>query len=146
MSVAGTTPFARRELVRLEKPYAKMVFLAAQDALSMVIDRIADLLIVSHASPVPKDTGFLRSQLNVRIAQRAGGLDLILSWPNVPYAQALIEKAGTVNVRHAIDPMAENPWMEPSMRLVFPEVLLAIQQVLDAFGIEYTTKYSGGFP
>jgi hypothetical protein len=136
-------PFARRELVRLEHPYSKMVFLACQDALSMTIDRIADLLIASYASPVPKDTGFLRSQLQVRINPSRDGVSLILSWPNVPYAQHLVEKAGTVNVRHPSDPMAENPWMEPSMRLVFPEVLLAIQRVFDAWGIEYTTRYSG---
>ena len=142
----SSIPSASRELIRLEHPYSKMVFLACQDALSMVIDRIAELLITSHASPVPKDTGFLRSQLQVRIRPVSGAVELHLAWPNVPYAQHLIEKAGTVNVRHAIDPLAENPWMEPSMRLVFPEVLLAIQRVFDAFGLEYTTKYSGGFP
>ena len=141
--LAGATPYARRDIVQLAKPYRKLIYEAIQAALNSVLDQIVTLLITSAYSPVPKDTGFLRSQLNVRITPSERGLSLVLAWPNVPYAQHLIAQAGQVNVRHAepdgrYDPMAENPWMEPSMRMVFPLVLNALQQELTVRGIEYT--------
>ena len=141
--LAGATPYARRQLVQLAKPYHKLIRDAIQAALNSVLDQIVTMLIISAYSPVPKDTGFLRSQLNVEIIPSMTGMVLQLSWPNVPYAAALISKAGQVNVRHAepdgrYDPMAENPWMEPSMRMVFPLVLNALQQELTARGIEFT--------
>lgn len=136
-AIAGATPFARKPLVRLEHPYSQLVREAINAALNQTLDLIVSYLITSYMSPVPKDTGFLRSQLNVDIRPSAEGVSLILSWPNVPYAAPLISKAGTVNVRHPEDPMAENPWMEPSMRMVFPLVLSAFQSALTARGIEF---------
>ena len=141
--LAGATPFARKPLITLDKPYRKLIYEAIQTALNSVLDQIVTMLITSAFSPVPKDTGFLRSQLQVRVSPSGAGLSLVLAWPNVPYAAHLIARAGEVNVRHAepdgrYDPMAENPWMEPSMRLVFPLVLNAIQQELQARGIEFT--------
>lgn len=141
--LAGATPYARKPLVTLDKPYRKLIYEAIQAALNSVLDQIVTLLITSAYSPVPKDTGFLRSQLQVRITPSTSGVSLILAWPNVPYAQHLIAQAGQVNVRHAepdgrFDPMAENPWMEPSMRMVFPLVLAAFQRELQTRGIEFT--------
>ena len=137
-AVAGGTPYARKALVQLEMPYHEAVREAIMAALNKTLDMIVSMLITSYMSPVPKDTGFLRSQLNVEIIPSAVDVILQLSWPNVPYAEALISKAGTVNVRHAEDPMAENPWMEPAMRMVFPLVLSAFQSELSARGMEFT--------
>jgi hypothetical protein len=139
--LAGTAPYARKHLVDLERPYSELVYEAIQAALNRTLDQIVQALITSAYSPVPKDTGFLRSQLQVRIHPGQGGVNLILSWENVPYAQHLLAKAGIVNVRHAEDPMAENPWMEPSMQMVFPYVLSALQQELTARGIEFTQSW-----
>ena len=136
--VMGIAPYARKPLVRLDRAYREEIHAAIMAALNKTLDYIVQTLITSAYSPVPKDTGFLRSQLQVRINPSAEGVSLILSWENVPYAAHLIAKAGQVNVRHAEDPFAENPWMEPSMRLVFPLVLAALQAELSARGIEFT--------
>ena len=137
--LAGATPIAKRALVRLDKPYRKLIREAIIEALYATIDWITNMLIYSAFSPVPKDPGFLRSQLHVDIRpQPDGNVALLLAWPNVPYAQHLIAQAGSVNVRHAVDPAAENPWMEPAMRLVFPFVLEAFKQSLSMRGIEYS--------
>ena len=147
--LAGTTPVARKPLVQLEKPYRKLIREAIMAAISNTIAEIYQLLIASAYSPVPKDTGFLRAHLVVDMKPSAEGVSLILAWPDVPYAHHLIAKAGQVQVRHTestpsprggvrYDPMAENPWMEPSMRMVFPLVLAAFQRELELRGIEFT--------
>ena len=145
--LAGTTPVARKPLVQLEKPYRKIIREAIMAAIASTMEQIYQMLIVSAFSPVPKDTGFLRAHLRVDIKPSGEGISLILAWPDVPYAHHLIARAGEVTVRHTdsggrsgarYDPMAENPWMEPSMRMVFPLVLNAIQQELQARGIEFT--------
>jgi hypothetical protein len=136
--LAGATPVARKPLVRLEKPYRKIIREAIVQALYGTIDWITNMLIYSAFSPVPKDTGFLRSALSVDIHPSGEGVSLILAWKGVPYAQHLIAQAGMVNVRHDKDPAAENPWMEPAMRMVWPVVFNALQQELTARGIEYT--------
>lgn len=141
--LAGDVPLARKPLVRLEHEYRRLVQDAIRAALERTLDYIYRTLIYSAYSPVPKDTGFLRSQLKVDIRGAAGEQDisLWLSWEGVPYAEFLVEKAGTVNVRHAKDPFAENPWMAPAMRLVFPLVLSALGSELTARGIEFTQSW-----
>jgi hypothetical protein len=136
--LAGATPVARRPLVTLDKPYREIIHEAIMAALQNTLDWIVQALMTSAYSPVPKDTGFLRSQLTVDIRPGGDGVSLVLGWKNVPYAQHLLAKAGTVNVRHEADPMAENPWMRPAMEMVWPVVFNAFQRELTSRGIEYT--------
>jgi hypothetical protein len=152
---AGDLQIARKELVDLEYPYSRLVQEAITAAIQRTLDAIFSTLIFSAFSPVPKDTGRLRQSLkvDVRPVARTGGISLVLTWgEGVPYAEHLLAKAGLVNVRHTestlssrgglrYDPMAENPWMEPSMRLVFPLVLSAVQQELQARGIQFTQSW-----
>jgi len=136
--IAGTTPYARRQLVELEHPYSKIVFQAIQAAFEKALQTVVDALIVSAYSPIPKETGYLRTQTTLRMTPSQEGVQLTLSWPNVPYARILIEHAGEWQFAHEQDPAAVGDFPEPSMRIIFEFVLGYMMQELDRLGIQYT--------
>ena len=136
--IAGTTPYARRPMVRLKHPYADLVQEACREAYNVAVEYAIQVLILGMSSPIPKLTGFLRSQTRFEYRPTAGGINLLLHWANVPYAQYLIQHADEWQFKHPIDPMAVGDFPEPAMELVWRTFFSALCVALEQRGIEYT--------
>lgn len=128
-------PEATRELVQLAKPYSRLVREAVTAAFHKVQQEAYKMLVLSAFSPIPKDTGYLRSQTQMNLILTSEGVELQLHWP-VEYAQYLIEHAGEWQFRHAEDPMAVGDFPEPAMQMVWQLFYVALLQELASRGVE----------
>lgn len=135
-------PSVSRELVQLEHPYSRIVREAVTAAYHKVQQEAYTWLVQSAFSPIPKDTGYLRSQTQMNLMLTAYGVELTLRWP-VHYAQYLIEHAGEWQFRHPSDPVAVGDFPEPAMEMVWRLFYIALLQELSARGVD---AHSSGYP
>lgn len=117
--------------------YKEEIREAANVAYQQVVGQVIDLLVISAASPIPKDTGYLRSQTNITMNPSSTGWSLILSWPGVPYARHLIEHAGVWRFRHPADPAARGDFPVPALDMVYRLFLMAFTRELRRRGIQH---------
>lgn len=139
--LAAGTPWARRQLVRLKHPYSKHVAQAAKIAFNRTIGRMLAMLILGDVSPIPKDTGYLRTQTTLKLRPTGpagtGGFSIVMWWPNVPYAQLLIANASVWQFAHEADPSAVGDFPGPAMRMIWPMFQDALSRELSAAGITH---------